>query len=170
MDKNITITLTVDQLQILSDLVGKEIIDLHNEEAPNTPMRISSKVGLCWDGMSEKAIGMNTLWEVIAKAKISAELDAEAEAQEALAEDIRWIQTEEEAMEAIRRIAETYPVYRDMDLDALWKVGEADTKTIFNGYLWHEVEFLFLGMPEDTNTLLADAIVKYFVDQMDIED
>lgn len=79
MDKKITatITLTVDQLQTLSDLVGKEIISLRNEEAPNAPMRISSKVGLCWDGMSEKAIGMNALWEVVTKAKINAELDAE---------------------------------------------------------------------------------------------
>lgn len=84
--------------------------------------------------------------------------------------NIRWIQTEEEAMKAILRIAETYPKYRDRDLDALWEVGEADMETIFNGYLWHEVEVLFLGMPEDTNTLLADAIVEYFTDQMDIED
>lgn len=79
MDKKITatITLTTNQLQTLSDLVGKEIINLHNEEAPNAPMHISSKVGLCWDGMSEKAVGMNTLWEVVTKAKINAELDAE---------------------------------------------------------------------------------------------
>lgn len=73
--KTTTVTLTVDQLQTLSDLMGKEIINLRNEEAPNAPMRISSKVGLCWDGMSEKAVDMNTLWEVITKAKINAELE-----------------------------------------------------------------------------------------------
>lgn len=78
------------------------------------------------------------------------------------------VYNEAEAMAIIRHIAEENPKYRDRDLDALWEVGEVDCETVFSGYLWQVVEAEVPEMDEDTNTLLADAIIDYFCDQMDI--
>lgn len=79
---------------------------------------------------------------------------------------IRGIHTDTEAQTAISAIAEANPRLVDRDMDALWELGEADMGAVFDGYLWHEVEVAFLGMDEDTNSLLASAIVDFYCDQM----
>lgn len=73
------------------------------------------------------------------------------------------ISTYIDAMNAIRQIAEDYPVYLNMDLDTIQDAGGVNSDTVFCGYLWHEVEVVFLEMDEHTNELLADAMMDFFL-------
>lgn len=76
------------------------------------------------------------------------------------------ISTSAEAMGIISRVAEENPKYVSKDLDALIEVGEADMETIFGGYLWEVVEDEVPEMDEETNTLLADAIIDFYYEQL----
>ena len=76
------------------------------------------------------------------------------------------VSTSTEAMDIVSRVAEENPKYVSKDLDALIEVGEVDMETIFNGYLWEAIEDEVPEMDEDTNTLLADATIDYFAEQL----
>ena len=76
------------------------------------------------------------------------------------------VNTSDEAMAIISRIAYENPRYVSKDLDALIEVGEADMETIFCGYLWDAVEDEVPEMDEDTNTLMSDAIIDFYCEQL----
>ena len=77
------------------------------------------------------------------------------------------IHADADAMATIVRIAEANPKAVSKDIDALLEVGEVDSETIWNGYLWDAVEDEVLEMDEETQDLLLDAIVDFYCEQMD---
>ena len=77
------------------------------------------------------------------------------------------IGTEAEAMAIISKVAEDNPYAVRKDLDALIEVGEVDDETVFGGYLWEAVEGAVPEMDEGINTLLADAIIDYWCEQLE---
>ena len=80
------------------------------------------------------------------------------------------IQNEAQARAFVEQMAKIHEGAWSRDMDALWEIGEADCETIWCGYLWTEIESAVPEMDEDTNTLLADAIVDFYCDQMDIDE
>ena len=77
------------------------------------------------------------------------------------------ISTSTEAMSIVNKVAKENPGYVYRDLDALIEIGEVDMDTLFGGYLWEAIEDEVPEMDEETNTLLSDAAIDFYCEQLE---